>query len=322
MCMQCMASAMTAGVAVTGIRAWVAAHRPSWASARLLKLGTAAILAMGVLASGAHLAPNGPGDAVAQAAADPESSQRARAGGGTSELWDQAVRAAFTAAKATGALEAIEGSLLYLGARYETAAESEARATRARQAQASAAPESSVDTSAPLPPASAGSNGTPHSLPPGASGEGLVAKAPEAAGSGAGGPTATYVSGIALAPPEAPERVAAAINAANTIVGRPYIWGGGHGSWYASGYDCSGAVSFALAGGGFLSSPLTSGALASWGAPGPGRWITIYASSSHAYAVIAGLRWDTVGDARGSGPRWHVAGAVPDGFVARHPPGY
>jgi cell wall-associated NlpC family hydrolase len=288
--------------------------------ARLLRLAAAGILVVSLLAFGARLAPGGVGSATAQAAAGPESSGTAQADGGTSGLWDQAVRAAFTAAKATGALEAIEGSLLYLGARYETAAESEAQATRAREAQASVAPESSAN--APLPPASAGSNGTPHSPPPGVSGEGLVAKAPESSGAGPAGPTATYVSGIALAPPEAPERVAAAVNAANTIVGRPYIWGGGHGSWYASGYDCSGAVSFALAGGGFLSSPLTSGELASWGAPGPGRWITIYASPLHVYAVIAGLRWDTVGDARGSGPRWHVAGAVPDGFVARHPPGY
>lgn len=286
------------------------------------KLGTAAVLAAGVLASGAHLGSNGPGNAVAQAAAGPESPERARAGGGTSGLAAQAILTAVTAAKATGALEAIEGSLIYLGARYEVAAEAEARATRAHQVQAPQAEEPGAGGTAPLPPASAGSNGTPHSPPPGVSGEGLVAKAPAAPGPGAAGPTATYVSGIALAPPDAPERVSAAINAANTIVGRPYIWGGGHGSWYASGYDCSGAVSFALAGGGFLSSPLTSGQLASWGAPGPGRWITVYASPSHVYAVIAGLRWDTVGDARGTGPRWHVAGAVPDGFVARHPPGY
>lgn len=270
-------------------------------AARRLKLGAGALLAVGALASGA------PANASSE---------------GTPGLLDRAILTAVTAAKATGALEAIEGSLIYLGARYEVATEAEARATRAQQDQASQAEGPSVDGTAPLPPASAGSNGTPHSPPPGVSGQGLVAKAPADSGPGAAGPTATYVSGIALAPPDAPERVGAAINAANTIVGRPYIWGGGHGSWYASGYDCSGAVSFALAGGGFLSSPLTSGQLASWGAPGPGRWITVYASSSHVYAVIAGLRWDTVGDARGSGPRWHVAGAVPDGFVARHPPGY
>ena len=114
----------------------------------------------------------------------------------------------------------------------------------------------------------------------------------------------------------------AAIAAANRIRTKPYVWGGGHGRWWDEGYDCSGAVSYALAGGGFLSTPLASGALESWGAPGPGRWITVYASATHAYAVIAGLRWDTVGDARGSGPRWHVAGTPPAGFVARHPPGY
>ncbi len=270
-------------------------------AARRVKLGAIAILVVGALAPGA------PASASSE---------------GAPGLLDRAILTAVTAAKATGALEAIEGSLIYLGARYEVATEAEARATRAQQVQASQAGGPDVDGTAPLPPASAGSNGTLHSPPPGISGQGLVAKAPADSSPGAAGPTATYVSGIALAPPDAPERVGAAINAANTIVGRPYIWGGGHGSWYASGYDCSGAVSFALAGGGFLSSPLTSGQLASWGVSGPGRWITVYASSSHVYAVIAGLRWDTVGDARGSGPRWHVAGAVPDGFVARHPPGY
>jgi hypothetical protein len=113
-----------------------------------------------------------------------------------------------------------------------------------------------------------------------------------------------------------------AIDAANTIVGQPYVWGGGHASFYSHGYDCSGSVSFALAGGGFLQAPLASGGLERWGAPGPGKWITVYANGSHAYAVIAGLRWDTVGDAKGTGPRWHVALPYPQGFVARHPPGY
>ena len=150
----------------------------------------------------------------------------------------------------------------------------------------------------------------------------LTARAPVLHGARVDGISATFVSGIVLAPPGVPDRVKGAINAANTIVGRPYAWGGGHGSWYASGYDCSGAVSFALAGGGFLASPLASGQFDSWGAAGRGRWITIYASPSHAYAVIAGFRWDTVGDANGSGPRWHRAGVPPAGFVARHPPGY
>lgn len=133
---------------------------------------------------------------------------------------------------------------------------------------------------------------------------------------------AALTGGTAVAPPGAPPVVKRAIAAANEIDNRPYVWGGGHVSFLSHGYDCSGAVSYALAGGGFLSTPLTSGSLESWGAPGPGRWITVYASATHAYAVIAGLRWDTVGDARGTGPRWHVAGTEPPGFVARHPPGY
>jgi cell wall-associated NlpC family hydrolase len=269
-------------------------------SARRLKLVAGVILAVGALVS----------SAPAQG-----SSQKAPG------LFDQAMRTAVTVAKATGALEAIEGSLIYLGAKYESQTAAREAAKSSAEVQEQPPQETGIAGESALPPASAGTNGTPHSSPPGVGGH-LVARAPAPSNPEAAEATATYVSGIALAPPDAPERIAGTINAANTIVGRPYIWGGGHGSWYARGYDCSGAVSFALAGGGFLASPLTSGQLESWGAPGPGRWLTVYASGSHAYAVIAGLRWDTVGDASGTGPRWHLAGAVPDGFVARHPPGY
>jgi hypothetical protein len=129
-------------------------------------------------------------------------------------------------------------------------------------------------------------------------------------------------SGLASAPRSAPPAVKAAIAAANSIATTPYVWGGGHGSWYSYGYDCSGAVSFALYGAGLLDTPLTSGSLESYGEPGPGRWITIYANATHTYAVIAGLRWDTVGDAHGTGPRWHAEPPYPEGFVVRHPPGY
>jgi hypothetical protein len=111
------------------------------------------------------------------------------------------------------------------------------------------------------------------------------------------------------------------ISAANLIVGQPYRWGGGHGSFQSKGYDCSGAVSYALAGAGLLQTPLSSGQFMGYGEPGPGQWLTIYANPTHVYAVIAGLRWDTVGDARGSGPRWHPYDAYPRGFVARHVPG-
>ena len=128
--------------------------------------------------------------------------------------------------------------------------------------------------------------------------------------------------GLASAPSSAPPAVKAAIAAANSIATTPYVWGGGHGSWYSYGYDCSGAVSFSLFGAGLLNTPLTSGALESYGEPGPGKWITIYANATHTYMVVAGLRWDTVGDESGTGPRWHAEPPYPEGFVVRHPVGY
>jgi peptidoglycan hydrolase CwlO-like protein len=135
------------------------------------------------------------------------------------------------------------------------------------------------------------------------------------------GETAHFISeSEASAPASAPAAVQAAISAANSIATTPYIWGGGHGSFESSGYDCSGAVSFALHGGGFLESPLDSTGLETWGEPGPGHWITVYANAGHAWMMIAGLAFDTVG---GPGPRWHsspVDSAA--GFIARHPPGY
>jgi peptidoglycan hydrolase CwlO-like protein len=137
------------------------------------------------------------------------------------------------------------------------------------------------------------------------------------------GSSATLLpDGQAVAPADAPPAVQSVIAAANSIATTPYIWGGGHGSWDSPGYDCSGAVSFALHGGGFLDSPLDSTGLETWGVPGGGSWITVYANSGHAWAVIAGLRWDTSGDVSGSGPRWHTDMASTAGFIARHPSGY
>jgi peptidoglycan hydrolase CwlO-like protein len=135
------------------------------------------------------------------------------------------------------------------------------------------------------------------------------------------GQSANYISeSQASVPSEAPPAVAAAIEAANSIATTPYVWGGGHGSFESSGYDCSGAVSFALNGGGFLSSPLDSTGLETWGEPGPGQWITVYANAGHAWMIIAGLAFDTVG---GPGPRWHSSPvSSTEGFIARHPPGY
>jgi len=126
--------------------------------------------------------------------------------------------------------------------------------------------------------------------------------------------------GTAVAPLEAPDIVATVIAAGNAIATTPYIWGGGHGAWRDKGYDCSGSVSFALAGAGLMNSPLTSGLFMHWGASGPGKWITIYANQGHVFMVVAGLRFDTSG-AQG-GTRWQpAAGRSYAGFVARHPPG-
>jgi peptidoglycan hydrolase CwlO-like protein len=135
------------------------------------------------------------------------------------------------------------------------------------------------------------------------------------------GEAASFISeSQASVPSAAPPAIAAAIEAANSIATTPYIWGGGHGSFESSGYDCSGAVSFALHGGGFLESPLDSTGLETWGEPGAGHWITVYANAEHAWMVIAGLAFDTVG---GPGPRWHPELVdSPEGFIARHPPGY
>ena len=124
----------------------------------------------------------------------------------------------------------------------------------------------------------------------------------------------------ASAPASAPQAVQDVIAAGNAIATTPYIWGGGHGSFESSGYDCSGAVSYALHGGGFLESPLDSTGLETWGEPGPGQWITVYANAGHAWMVVAGIAFDTVG---GPGPRWHDPWVdSPEGFIARHPAGY
>jgi hypothetical protein len=146
---------------------------------------------------------------------------------------------------------------------------------------------------------------------------------------------AKIVNGIAIPPISAPARVKKAIAAANRIVGKPYVWGGGH-KLYSQiwkkldrGYDCSGTVSHALYGGRFLTSPLDSGSFMSWGERGKGRWITVYTNPGHAYVVIAGLRLDTStggrvseADMGGDGPRWRNLGRSSRGFIARHPEGY
>ena len=127
-------------------------------------------------------------------------------------------------------------------------------------------------------------------------------------------------TGEAAAPFDAPPVVIEVVQAANQIALTPYRWGGGHGAWRDKGYDCSGSVSFALAAAGLLNSPLTSGLFMSYGAPGRGKWITIYANAGHMFMTVAGLRFDTGG--LRSGTRWQAAMRPTSGFVVRHPPGF
>ncbi len=110
------------------------------------------------------------------------------------------------------------------------------------------------------------------------------------------------------------------IRAANRIQSKPYKYGGGHGRWNDTGYDCSGSVSYALHGGGLLSSSLTSGGFMSWGRPGRGRRITIYASPGHVYMIVDGRRFDTTGRDE-TGTRWQGTERSSTGYVARHPAG-
>jgi len=133
---------------------------------------------------------------------------------------------------------------------------------------------------------------------------------------------AGLVDGEAIPPPGAPAIVKRVIHAADEIRHRPYVWGGGHRSWFSRGYDCSGAVGYALHGAGLLDVTMVSDELAYWEESGPGHWITVYANREHVYMVVAGLRFDTRGDPAGvSGPRWHRGWVEPRKFAARHPPG-
>ena len=131
-------------------------------------------------------------------------------------------------------------------------------------------------------------------------------------------------SGEATAPPDAPREVQAIVDAANKVASLPYVYGGGHGGgeglFIDSAYDCSGSISFALANAGLIDRPMTSGELANWGEPGQGKWVTIYANAEHAFMVVGGARFDTVG-LRQTGSRWQRPFRTVRGFTAVHPPG-
>ncbi|HEU4656915.1 MAG TPA: hypothetical protein VFR97_05300 [Capillimicrobium sp.] len=147
-------------------------------------------------------------------------------------------------------------------------------------------------------------------------------------GAGAGEELArrvTLAGGHAIAPPDAPGAVQAIVAAANRVAKLPYVYGGGHGRgiegmFVDSAYDCSGSISFALAAAGLIDRPMTSGELARWGRPGQGEWVTIYANAGHAFMVVGGVRFDTVG-LRETGSRWQRPFRTVSGFTAVHPPG-
>lgn len=128
-------------------------------------------------------------------------------------------------------------------------------------------------------------------------------------------------NGTVPIPANAPEVVQRVIAGGNAIADFPYIWGGGHASFVAHGYDCSGSVSYALAAGGLLSAPLVSGDLANWGAPGPGRWITIYANAGHTFMNVDGMWFDTAGRSGPYASRWIIDTPSLVGYAVRHPPG-
>jgi cell wall-associated NlpC family hydrolase len=122
-------------------------------------------------------------------------------------------------------------------------------------------------------------------------------------------------------PTNVPEVVQKVIAGANEIADFPYVYGGGHASFIDNAYDCSGSVSYALAAGGLLSAPETSGQLESWGVPGPGKYITVYANAGHTYMYVDGILYDTAGRSGVYASRWQVGGTDNEGYVVRHWPG-
>jgi cell wall-associated NlpC family hydrolase len=127
-------------------------------------------------------------------------------------------------------------------------------------------------------------------------------------------------NGLAVAPASAPAEVQAIIAAGNEIASMPYKYGGGHGRWMDTGYDCSGSVSYALHGAGLLDTALDSSGFMSWGERGKGTWVSVYGNPGHAYMVVAGLRFDTSARSR-TGSRWTDVMRSSSGYTVRHPTG-
>jgi cell wall-associated NlpC family hydrolase len=127
-------------------------------------------------------------------------------------------------------------------------------------------------------------------------------------------------NGLAVAPSSAPDEVRAIIDAGNRIATKPYKYGGGHARWNDTGYDCSGSVSYVLHAAGLLGRARDSTGFMSYGDAGRGTWITIRTNPSHAYMIVAGLRFDTSARSR-TGSRWSEQMRSASGFRGRHPEG-
>jgi cell wall-associated NlpC family hydrolase len=180
------------------------------------------------------------------------------------------------------------------------------QAAKKRAAPAPQVHEAQQQEAAPAPPAGSGGGASADYVPPADSRPTVP------------GERAVFRDGIAYAPAAAPVEVQEAVWAANDLLGKPYVYGGGHKSFRSAGYDCSGTVSYALNGAGLLDSPLDSTSFMSWGDAGKGTWITVYTNPGHAFVVIAGLRLDTSGPGE-SGPRWRPGKYATRGFKSRHP---
>ena len=139
---------------------------------------------------------------------------------------------------------------------------------------------------------------------------------------GAAKRTAAYHNGWAYAPRGAPTKVKLAIAAGNRLQNKPYKWGGGHARLNDSGYDCSGAVSYVLREAGLMNGQMSSRGFLNYGKRGYGKWITLYARNGHVFMTVAGLRLDTGGSSRRTGPRWKPWTRKSTGHIVRHPPGY
>jgi hypothetical protein len=135
------------------------------------------------------------------------------------------------------------------------------------------------------------------------------------------GRTALIKNGMAYAPRRAPAAVKRAIAAGNRLQNKPYKWGGGHARHNDSGYDCSGTVSYVLREAGLLKGSMPSSGFFSYGKKGGGKWITVYTRKGHVFMTVAGLRLDTGGSSRRSGPRWKPQTRPGRGHVMRHPGG-